>query len=72
MPVTIDERGRVTLPAELRHELGWPGGTPVEFTQDGDRLLLMPRPPLEATPGGTDERPPVDRCSASRRARFSA
>lgn len=56
----IDERGRVVLPAELRRELGWSAGTAVEFTREGDRLLLLPHPPPKAEPGVTAERSPID------------
>ncbi len=47
----MDERGRVTLPIELRQELGWATETPVEFSRDGEYLLLLPSTIAEAADG---------------------
>ncbi|MBA2349424.1 MAG: AbrB/MazE/SpoVT family DNA-binding domain-containing protein [Solirubrobacterales bacterium] len=49
--MTMDERGRVTLPIELRQELGWATETPVEFSRDGEYLLLLPSTIAEAADG---------------------
>lgn len=36
----VTDKGQVTIPKELRDELGIGGGTEVEFDRDGDVLVI--------------------------------
>jgi transcriptional pleiotropic regulator of transition state genes len=39
---TIDELGRVVVPAQVRRQLGLGDASPVELFVDGDRVYLVP------------------------------
>lgn len=40
MTTTIDNAGRMVIPAELREKLGFKPGTEIEITADEDGLLI--------------------------------
>lgn len=40
-PAQIDSSGRVQIPAESRHALGWKRGTDVVIESDGDSLRIL-------------------------------
>ena len=48
----LNRKGKVTIPAELRHKLGFAEGDEVEVIQDGTTLRIV-----HSTPDGT----PTDR-----------
>ena len=48
--VTVDKRGRITIPVELRRKLGWIGRMKVIFREVNGRLLIVPAEP-KATGG---------------------
>ncbi len=37
----LDERGRITIPAEIRRKLGLKAGSELELLVEGDRILLQ-------------------------------
>ena len=52
--VTVDERGRISLPVELRRELGLEVGDKLTILRTGDHLELeLPRPEKIGTVDGT-------------------
>lgn len=40
--VKADDRGRVTIPCEIREEVGLKAGAEVEVRAEGDRVILSP------------------------------
>jgi AbrB family looped-hinge helix DNA binding protein len=40
--LSLSSKGRITLPAAVRRQLGIAPGSVVEWRRDGDRLLLFP------------------------------
>jgi AbrB family looped-hinge helix DNA binding protein len=54
--VRVKHKGQVTIPSEIRKELGLKEGTALEVRREGDGILLLTKPTLE--PGkvvGRDE-----------------
>jgi len=43
METRLSTKGRVILPAPLRHELGIQSGDILDVTLEGDRIFLTPR-----------------------------
>ncbi len=54
--VRVKHKGQVTIPQELRCELGIEEGAILEITKEGDKLILKPLPPIEpGEPVGEEE-----------------
>ena len=54
--VRVKHKGQVTIPQELRRELGIEEGAILEITKENDKLVLKPLPPIEpGEPVGEEE-----------------
>jgi antitoxin PrlF len=47
MKAVVAERGQVTIPKALRERLGVRGGTLLEFSEEGGRLIAVKIPPAD-------------------------
>jgi AbrB family looped-hinge helix DNA binding protein len=45
--VRVKRKGQVTIPLQLRNQLGLEEGAILEITKENNRLILQPLPPLE-------------------------
>jgi len=45
--VRVKHKGQVTIPQQIRTELDIEEGTILEITQENDKIILKPLPPLE-------------------------
>lgn len=43
METTLDPKGRLTLPREIRKAMGWKAGTKFDVRVEDDRVSLLPR-----------------------------
>ena len=46
----IKQKGQVTIPTEIRQELGLEDGDYVEITREGGRIVMTPRDVIERHP----------------------
>jgi AbrB family looped-hinge helix DNA binding protein len=54
--VRVKQKGQVTIPQEIRTQLGIEEGAILEITKEDDKIVLKPLPPLEAgEPVGEEE-----------------
>jgi AbrB family looped-hinge helix DNA binding protein len=54
--VRVKHKGQVTIPQELRTQMGIEEGAILEITQENDKIILKPLPPLEpGEPVGEEE-----------------
>jgi AbrB family looped-hinge helix DNA binding protein len=54
--VRVKHKGQVTIPQELRTQMGIEEGAVLEITKEDDKLVLKPLPPLEPRePVGKEE-----------------
>jgi AbrB family looped-hinge helix DNA binding protein len=54
--VRVKRKGQVTIPQELRCELGIEEGAILEITREDDKIVLKPLPPIEpGEPVGEEE-----------------
>lgn len=45
--VRVKRKGQVTIPQQLRNQLGIEEGAILEITKENNKLILQPLPPLE-------------------------
>jgi AbrB family looped-hinge helix DNA binding protein len=46
--VRVKHKGQVTIPQQIRIELGIEEGTILEITKEDDKIILKPLPPIES------------------------
>lgn len=50
---TLTSKGQLTIPIDIRRELGWETGAKLEIVREGDRVFIQPARSVAERTGGS-------------------